>query len=145
MHVSKAGNRLVPILALLCGALLALGWMGSWVWFGFLSWLLIFLCAAIGFGDHAGSKAVWPALVAMLIAGALLLGAILLTEQTEGDPKLVLGVPLATAFLVYGIWPLGVFVGVLYFKVFDRCVLPRHKLEAFLAEFQQRDSDRSPD
>jgi hypothetical protein len=81
----------------------------------------------------------------MLVAGALLLGAILLTEKTDGDPGLVLGVPLATAFLIYGIWPLGIFIGVLYFKVFDRYVLPRRKLDEFLAEYARREPDRSRD
>jgi hypothetical protein len=142
-RVSKTGNKLVSILGLLCAVLLALGWLGSWVWFGFLTWPLIYLCAAIGFGDAVGRRAIWPALVVMLVAGALLLGAILLTGQSEGEPRLVLGAPLATAFLIYGIWPLGMFLGVLYFKVFDRCVLPRRKLDAFLAEFGERKSDRS--
>ncbi len=143
--MSKTVNKLVPILGFLCVLLLASGWLGSWAWFGFLTWPLIYLCAAIGFGDAAGRKPILPALVVMLVAGALLLGAILLTEQSEGAPRLILGVPLATAFLIYGIWPLGVFIGVLYFKVFDHCVLPRRKLDAFLAEFGQRESDRSPD
>lgn len=143
--MSKAVNKLVPILGLLCALLLATGWLGSWAVFGFLTWPLIYLCAAIGLGEQAGRKPILPALVVMLVAGVLLLGAILLTEQTEGEPRLILGVPLATAFLIYGIWPLGVFIGVLYFKVFDRYVLPRRKLDAFLAEFGQRESDRSPD
>ena len=145
VRVSQTGNRLVPILGLLCGVLLALGLLGSWAWFGFLTWPLIYLCAAIGFGDEAGRKAIWPALVIMPVAGALLLGAILLTEQSEGEPGLILGVPLATAFLIYGIWPLGIFLGVLYFKAFDRYVLPRRKLDAFLSEYGQGESDRSPD
>ncbi len=141
----NAGNSLVPLLGLLCGLLLALGLLGSWAWFGFLTWPLIYLCAAIGLGDEARRKAIWPALVVMVSAGVLLLGAVLLTEQSEGDPSLVLGVPVATAFLIYGIWPLGIFLGVLYFRVFDRYVLPRRKLDAFLSEFGQRDSRRGPD
>ncbi len=133
--VSDTGNKFVLILGSLCGLLLLLGWLGWWGCFGMITWPLIYLCAAIGFGKGSIHKTIWPALVTMLLAGALLLSAILLTERSEGAPELVLGVPVATAFLIYGIWPLGIFLGVLYFKVFDRHVLPRRKLEAFLSEF----------
>lgn len=133
-------NRLVLILGPLCLLLLLLGCGGWQGWFGVMTLLLIFLCAALGFGDSSARTEVWAVLLAMLAAGVVLMGAILLTDRTDGSPDLVLGVPVATAFLIYGIWPLGIFIGVLYFRVFDRLVLPRRKLDAFLSEFGRRTS-----
>ena len=136
--MNDSPNRLALVIGSLCLALLVLGCVGWWRAFGVVTWPLFYLCAAIGFGGDAARKAVWPALLAMLAAGIALLAAVLLTEQTSGTPDLVLGAPLATAFLIYGIWPLGIFIGVLYFRVFDRHVLPQRKLEAFLSEFGRR-------
>lgn len=133
-------NRLVLILGPLCLLLLLLGCVGWKGWFGMGTFLLIFLCAALGFGGSAARREVLPALLAMFAAGVVLMGATLLTDRTDSTPDLVLGVPVATAFLVYGIWPLGVFLGVLYFRVFDRLVLPRWKLDKFLSEFGRRTS-----
>jgi uncharacterized PurR-regulated membrane protein YhhQ (DUF165 family) len=136
--VKDSPNRLVLAIGALCLVLLVLGCAGWWSAFGVATWPLIYLCAAIGFGGSAARKAVWPVLLAMLAASIALLAAILLTEQKSGVPDLVLGTPLATAFLIYGIWPLGIFIGVLYFRVFDRHVLPQRKLDAFLSEFRRR-------
>lgn len=136
--VNDSPHRLVLAIGALCLVLLVFGFAGWWRVFGIATWPLIYLCAAVGFGGSAARKAVWPALLAMLAASVALLAAILLTEQTSGLPDLVLGTPLATAFLIYGIWPLGMFIGVLYFRVFDRHVLPRRKLDAFLQEFGRR-------
>lgn len=133
-------NRLVLILGPLCLLLLLLGCAGWKGWFGVGTLLLIFLCTALGFGASSARREVLPALLAMFAAGVVLMGAILLTDRTDGSPDLVLGVPVATAFLIYGIWPLGVFIGVLYFRVFDRLVLPRRKLDKFLSEFGRRTS-----
>ena len=124
-------NRLVLILGPLCLLLLLLGCVGWKGWFGVGTLLLIFLCAALGFGGSAARREVLPALLAMFAAGVVLMGAILLTDRTDSSPDLV---------LIYGIWPLGVFIGVLYFRVFDRLVLPRWKLDKFLSEFGRRTS-----
>ena len=133
-------DRLVLILGPLCLLLLLLGCVGWKGWFGVGTLLLIFLCAALGFGGSAARREVLPALLAMFAAGVVLMVAILLTDRTDSSPDLVLGVPVATAFLIYGIWPLGVFIGVLYFRVFDRLVLPSWKLDKFLSEFGRRTS-----
>lgn len=133
-------NRLVLTLGPLCLLLLFLGCGGWQGWFGVMTLLLIFLCAALGFVGSSARTEVWPALLAMLVSGVVLMVAILLTDRTDGSPDLVLGVPVATAFLIYGIWPLGISIGILYFRVFDRLVLPRRKLDAFLSEFGRRTS-----
>jgi hypothetical protein len=40
-----------------------------------------------------------------------------------------------TALLIYGIWPLGIVTGVLYFLVFRKSILSDSKLEKFLRDF----------
>lgn len=136
--MNNSNNRLVLVIGSLCVVLLVLGGAGWWRAFGVVTWPLFYLCAALGFGGNAARKVVWPALLAMLAAGIALFGGVLLTEQKSGTPELVLGAPVATAFLIYGIWPLGVFIGVLYFRMFDRHVLPQSKLDVFLSEFGRR-------
>ena len=132
-------NKLVLAISAVCAVALVLGLLGLWQWFGFALWPLLFLCAALGHGRDAGRGPIRTALYVMAAVNLLLFAAILLTERTEGDAVLVLGTPVSTAFLIYGIWPMGNLIGVLYFAVFERSVLPREKLERFLADFGRRD------
>ena len=132
-------NKLVLAVAAVCVVALALGLLGLWQWFGFILWPLLFLCVALGHGRDAGRGPIRTALYVMAAVNLLLFTAILLTDRTEGDAVLVLGTPFSTAFLIYGIWPMGNLIGVLYFAVFERSVLPREKLERFLVDFARRD------
>ena len=133
-------HKLVLALAAISAVTVVLGLLGWWQWFGVVLWLVIILCAAIGYGRDAGRGPIRSALFAMLAVNLLLFLAILLTDRTAGDPVLVLGTPVSTAFLIYGIWPMGNLLGVLYFAVFERSVLPPEKIERFLAEFARRKS-----
>ena len=92
---------------------LLLGLLGWWSWFGVVVWLLIFLCTALGYGRDARRRPIRTVLLALLLVNLSLFIAMLLTDRTEGEPFLILGVPLSTAFLVYGIWPMGTLLGVL--------------------------------
>jgi hypothetical protein len=56
-------------------------------------------------------------------------------DQPAGDLALLLGLPQATALLVYGVWPLGFIVGALYYARFSRSILPVDRLEEFLRRF----------
>ncbi len=133
-------NKLVLTVAAVCAVALVFGLLGLWQWFGFVVWPLLFLCAALGHGRDAGRGPIRTALYVMAAVNLLLFTAILLTDRTEGDAVLVLGTPVSTAFLIYGIWPMGNLIGVLYFAVFERSVLPPEKLDRFLADFARRDT-----
>ena len=133
-------HRVVLALTAISAVTVVLGLLGWWQWFGVVLWLVIILCAALGYGRGAGRGPIRSALFVMLAVNLLLFLAILLTDRTAGDPVLVLGTPVSTAFLIYGIWPMGNLLGVLYFAVFERSVLPPEKIERFLAEFGRRNS-----
>ena len=126
-------------MAVACAVALVFGLLGLWQWFGFVLWPLLFLCAALGHGRHASRGPIRTALYVMAAVNLLLFAAILLTDRTTGDPVLILGTPVSTAFLIYGLWPMGNLIGVLYFVVFERSVLPPEKLDRFLADFARRD------
>ena len=132
-------NKLVLSVAAACVVALVLGLLGLWQWFGFALWPLIFLCVALGHGRDSHRGPIRTSLYVMVAVNLLLFAAILLTDQTEGDPVLILGTPVSTAFLIYGIWPMGNLIGVLYFVVFERSVLPPERLDRFLADFARRD------
>lgn len=138
----RMSNRIPLAIGLCSGVLLILGLVGAWPAFGLVTWLLLFLCAAIGFGTGRGWRGIAKALALLMMTGALLKAAILYFDTPAGEPFLVLGMPLATAFLTLGIWPLGIALGILYYKVFDRSILPPAKLNEFLQKYCRRDSAR---
>ena len=135
MPVQDSNDKVVLGLAALSVVALLLGLLGWWSWFGVVVWLLIFLCTALGYGRDARRRPIRTVLLALLLVNLSLFIAMLLTDRTEGEPFLILGVPLSTAFLVYGIWPMGTLLGVLYWAMFHRSVLPEEKTEKFLADF----------
>ncbi len=133
-------HRAVLALAAISAVAVVLGLLGWWQCFGFVLWLVIILCAALAYGRDAWRGPIRSALFVMLAVNLLLFLAILLTDRTAGDPVLILGTPVSTAFLIYGIWPMGNLLSVLYFAVFERSVLPPEKIERFLTEFGRRNS-----
>ena len=107
-----------------------------------MSLALLVLALAVGFGRQGRRKAgpVHPCRHVFFIYSALL-AAIVWTYQSEGEPTLLLGFPVSTALLVYGIWPVGFIPGILYLLIFENSVLPRDKLQKFMAEFGRQEQD----
>ena len=137
-----AGNRA----ALAIGFLSLFGLLCSlrdyWLLFGFVSLALLVSALGVGFGRQGRRKAVLYTLVAVFFIYSALLAAIVWTYQSEGEPTLLLGFPVSTALLVYGIWPLGFIPGILYLLIFETSVLRRQRLEKFMAEFGREEQDR---
>jgi hypothetical protein len=128
-------------LAWCCAALIALllSLANQWLWFGILVWLILLLSVAIGYGPHCRRRSILATLsgVFLLYTGFLL--GIAWTYRPRAEITLFLGLPLPTAFLIYGIWPFGIILGFLYALEFRRSVLPRDKLQQFLAEFGRKE------
>jgi hypothetical protein len=122
-------SRLVA--ALFAAALLAVACalLNIWLGFGFASCALLILSLALGFGRLPAALLALYAAYVVLLAGMAWLGH---------SPRLVLGLPAATALLVYGVWPMPLLAGLLYGLWFHRAVLPDDKLEKFLAEHGRR-------
>jgi len=93
----------------------------------------------LGFVLAYGRDARRPAIVIGLgIFFALYLALMIGINRTfdpAGGLDLLGGLPLPTALLIYGIWPLGIVTGVLYFLVFRKSILSKPKLEKFLRDF----------
>lgn len=115
------------------------------------------ICAWIGFGPGLGVAVVAGAMLAVavgwgeglrgpaavgLAATGLLISAVIAAMFFYDDPtgpgRQWLGLPRATALLVYGVWPLGILPGALYVLLFDRTVLPEDRLRAFLDRWGRR-------
>jgi hypothetical protein len=120
-------GRLVA--AMFAAALVALICALRNVWWGFgaATFALLILGLALGLGRLA------PSLLLLFAAYALLLAGMGWLRDSRG---LILGFPLPTALLVYGIWPLPLAAGLLYGLVFRSSVLPEVKLERFLREYR---------
>lgn len=128
-------------LAWCCAALFALplALANHWLWFGILVWVILLLAVAIGYGPACRRKGVLATLTfAFLFYTGCLLG-IALTYRPGAELALFLGLPVPTAFLIYGIWPFGAVLGLLYALVFPSSVLPQDKLDQFLAEFGRKE------
>ena len=93
-----------------------------------------------------GREARHPAIVIGLAIFFALYLALMIGINRTFDPTASLdlfgGLPLPTALLIYGLWPLGIVIGVLYFLVFRKSILSNPKLEKFLRDFGGRSNDR---
>lgn len=117
----------------------ALALVNRWLWFGILVWSILFLFAAIGYGAHSRRTSILSTLSGMFLLYSGFLIGISWTFEPGAPPPLFLGLPVPTAFLVYGIWPFGVILGLLYALEFQRSVLPEDRLQQFLAEFGRKE------
>ena len=95
--------------------------------------------AVLGFVLAYGNESRRPAIVIGLFIFLALYLALMIGISRTFDPtgslELFAGLPLPTALLIYGIWPLGTITGILYFLVFRKSVLSNSKLEKFLRDF----------
>jgi hydrogenase/urease accessory protein HupE len=99
---------------------------------GAASLAVIVLALAFGWRRSLSGVILWSlAGIFALFTG--LIAAMVLVDDTSGPPTLWLGLPAATALLVYGVWPLGVLPSLLYACRFRDAVLPEDRLERFLA------------
>ena len=126
-------DRLAWTIGAITVAGLALAATLSTAAFGVASWAILALLSTAGFRGFESPRRVliWAAALFVLFSSLVL--AIFALEAPDAALTLWLGLPRATALLVYGIWPLGVLLGLLYAIEFSREILPEEKLQAFLA------------
>ncbi len=140
--VGSVGNRTALAIGFLSLFGLLCSLLDYWLLFGFVSLALLVSALAVGFGRQGRRKPVLYTLAGMFFIYSALLAAIVWTYQSEGEPTLLLGFPVSTALLVYGIWPVGLIPGILYLLIFETSVLRREKLQKFMAEFGRTEEDR---
>ena len=138
----SASNRAALAIGFLSLFGLLFSLLSYWFVFGFVSFGLLVAVLAVGFGRQGHRKRVLYTLAGVFLIYSVLLAAIVWAYQSEGEPILLLGFPLSTALLVYGIWPAGFIPGILYLLIFETSVLRREKLQKFMAEFGRAEQDR---
>jgi len=110
-------------------AAIVLGALNLWLGFGIVA------CALLVGGLLLGFRGLRAPLLLILGLYTVLL---VLMARLEGSSRLLLGFPVATALLVYGIWPMPLLAGLLYGLVFRSKVLPEDRLNEFLASHARR-------
>jgi hypothetical protein len=138
-HRDPTVNGLVLASSFAAAVALGLSLVNQWLWFGILVWLILFFFAAIGYGPHSRRGTILSTLTGMFLLYSGFLIGIVWTFDPSAEPPLFFGLPVPTAFLVYGIWPCGVILGLLYGVEFRRSVLPEDRLRQFLAEFGRKE------
>ncbi len=101
-------------------AAIALAFLNQWLLFGILTWLMMALAMAIGFGPEYRRAPILAAIIGIFLVYSALFLLLAQLDNPGGEPRLILGFPAATAVLVFGIWPIGVMAGLLYGLVFQR-------------------------
>lgn len=137
-EASRSHDRVAMALAAAAAACLLLCFFNQWLLFGILCWLIMVLHLAVGYGRQRRRKEILYTMGGLFAVYCVLLVWIAAVDQPEGELRLLGGLPLGSALLVYGIWPIGTVSGILYGLVFDRSVLPEEKLQKFLSEFSQK-------
>jgi len=140
--MTDRSDRVVGAVFLAALACLIAFFFDFWGLFGLAACGLLVLGLALGYGGARNSLAIRLSLAALFAAYALLLAGLIWVDRAGGGPRLVMGFPLGTALLVYGIWPLPLVAGLLYALLFRSSVLPEEKLQKFLAEHGRREPDR---
>ena len=120
-------------------AAIVLALTNHWLLFGIAVCALMVLGLAVGFGAQLIHKPIPLLIVGLFVVYVVLLAAIASRDNPQGPLELILGFPVATAVLVYGIWPVGAIIGITYAITFDRTVLPPDRLEEFLCRFGRKD------
>jgi hypothetical protein len=133
-------DRLALAWSLAAAVALLVSLANQWLWFGVLVWLLLLLGVAIGYGPNCRHSVILATLTGVfLLYTGFLAGIVWTFRPDEEAVRLFLGVPQSTAFLLYGVWPCGTILGILYAVEFHRSVLPEDKLRRFLAEFGRKE------
>jgi len=135
-------QAVVGVLGLVGLAAIALAFLNQWLLFGILTWLMMALAMAIGFGPEYRRAPILAAIIGIFLVYSALLLLLAGLDNPGGEPRLILGFPAATAVLVFGIWPIGVMAGLLYGLVFHRSILPEEKLRAFIRKFGRSEPGR---
>ena len=140
--MKSESKAVVGVFGLVGLAAIALAFLNQWLLFGILTWLMMALAMAIGFGPEYRRAPILAAITGIFLAYSALLLLLARLDNASGEPRLILGFPAATAVLVFGIWPIGVMAGLLYGLVFHRSVLPQEKLRAFLRKYGRPEPGR---
>jgi len=122
--------------------------LGSMRWFGLAFGLLQVAfyvgCLALGLKRRSGPAVILLVLFGLLYAAMFLLLVTVDEQYARGDVRtIVLGLPLPTAIMMYGMGGIPVLFTLLYVIQFDRWIVTQQDLEKLeeLVRRKQRESD----
>ncbi len=141
-HGKGESQAVAGVFGLVGVAAIALAFLNHWLLFGILTWLMMALAMAIGFGPEYRRRPILATIIGIFLAYSALLLLLALLDKPGEELRLILGFPAATAVLVFGIWPIGMVAGLLYGLVFAQSILPEEKLQAFLRRFGRSEPKR---
>ena len=129
--------------ASICGLVtLGMGLTGKAFLFSLGITLLICFGFAASYGSHATHLRIAIPLIITLISFWGLFAGIFQNHKPDDPVKLVLGLPVGSSLLVFGMWPLGLLPTALLTILFKRSILPCESVEKLVARFGRWDPDR---
>jgi len=134
-RLDQTADRFALVWSFAAVAALLLSLANQWLLFGVLVWLILLLGVAVGYGPLGRRNTILATLTGVFLLYTGFLLGIAWTFRPDQELRLFWGVPVPTAFLIYGVWPFGAILGILYALEFHRSVLPEEKLQQFLNEF----------
>ena len=134
-HQDEASNLGPAVTAALSAFASIAGLLDQWLMFGLLSIAVLVASAFVGFGPAARLSRIKLTLVGFVVVMMGLVFAMAYLHPMADANSLWLGLPPATAVLVYLLWPLQSIIGILYVGEFSRTVLPDERLDQFMAEY----------
>ena len=132
--MKDVNDRVILLLFTLGFIALLLALFNFWVPFGLAVFGILVLTLALGFGPRRRAGTIRRFLLFLSLAYVLIFGGLVWVDSTTQGLHLVLGLPAATAFLVYGIGIVPAVTSFIYGIVFPSSVLPEDKLQKFLAD-----------
>jgi len=108
-------------------------WLAGWL-FGALQIVFFVACLALGSGRRGQTGrfkwALWPGgLVYIAVFTAMVFAY--RDSLVHPDQPLFGSVPISTAVMLYGVWPMPIYFMVVYMWLFDREILTTEDMEAF--------------
>ena len=122
-------------------------WLGTALGMLQITLFVSMLCLAIKLDRKQGAWMAFGAIMMLTVFIAMVFSyRSLLDAGTLANPPIFLGLPVPTAWMIYGLGLIPLFFVVFYVVQFDSCVLRAERYEKFqqiLAEFQRREEDHS--
>lgn len=135
-------DRLITLIFISSAAALTFALLNYFVAFSFAVSVLIILNFFLAYGREVRRKPILATLIIVLLALCVLFAGAATTHRPQEELKLIGGLPIGTAFFVYGIWPLGAVLCFLHILVFERSILPKRKVEKLIERFGRSEPER---
>ena len=140
--MSNQTDKLVAAAAVVGVVTLAFGLAGHALLFSYGVSVLIVFGYAVAYGADATRLRIAVPLAVVLIGFFALFAGALSSHRPDEPLELVLGLPVGTAFFVFGLWPLGLIPTFLHVVMFKRFILPKRTVDKLVERFGRWSPDQ---